>query len=67
MAGINPFAKRAAEINFKEITNLSGFERLEEDYVRTCEQIGKLWRRSPQNRRVREAADMIMAAKRRSK
>ena len=60
MAGINPFARRD-EPKAAAVKRLSGFERLPQDYRDLCAKIGKMWKRSPQNRRVREAADNIMA------
>lgn len=57
MAGINPFAKRAVK---DEVDMRSHWDRLPAEYQRLCKEIApKLT--SPQNRRVRFAADMAIA------
>jgi hypothetical protein len=60
MAGINPFAKRAVK---DEVDMRSHWDRLPSEYQRLCEEIAPRLT-SPQNRRVRFAADMFLARKR---
>lgn len=51
----NPFGPKS------EPEHKSGFERLPKEYTDLCKQLGKLNKRSPQNRQIRQIADRIMA------
>lgn len=45
---------------------MSAYDRLPADYRKLCEEIAKNSKLSPQNRRVRDAADRYLASKRAS-